>query len=467
MKKYIAFFLACLLLFAAACQKLPPVDNGGSTPGGTEQPGGNTEQPGGNTEQPGGNTEQPGGNTEQPGGNTEQPGGNTEQPGGNTEQPGGNTGNTGNSGTGTGQNPGGYIPSKPSEFPNAVTIRITAVGDNLLHDSVSYSAQMPDGSFDYSVLYTKVADVFRGSDIAFLNQEVMLTGQVSAYPSIAAKAECADALKALGFNVINLATNHTLDKGVSGLETCLQNIHARNFDAVTGAFRTEDESKTQIILEKQGIRFGFLAYTYGINGSGLPAGKKWMVAKIDEEKMRAEVAALRKECDYLIVSMHWGQEYQNTQNSTQEKQAKLLAELGVDLVIGSHPHVLQPAKWYDRPDGGKMYCTYSLGNFISNQRKWSTMLGGILDMTLEFDTNTGALMSVKDAGIIPTVTHYNYYTTSDGFITRDHEVLLLEDYTEDRAAAHGIKNWAGELSLSWLKKHAAGILGEHQRAWAE
>jgi poly-gamma-glutamate synthesis protein (capsule biosynthesis protein) len=338
------------------------------------------------------------------------------------------------------------------------------VGDNLLHDSVSYSAQQADGSYDYSGLYAAVADVFRGSDIAFINQEVMLTGQVSAYPSIAAKAECADALKALGFNVINLATNHALDKGVSGLETCLQNVHDRNFDAVLGAFRSEDESKQQIILEKQGIRFGFLSYTYNINGSGLPAGKKWMVAKIDENKIRAEVTALRKECDYLIVSMHWGTEYQDKQSKTQEKQAKLLAELGVDLVIGSHPHVLQPAKWYDRPDGGKMYCTYSLGNFISNQRKWATMLGGILDITLEFDANNGALIAVKDAGIIPTVTHYNYLTT-DGGITRGHQVILLEDYTEDLATAHGIKNWAGELTLSWLKKHANAVLGEHQRTW--
>lgn len=342
-----------------------------------------------------------------------------------------------------------------------ITIRITAVGDNLLHDSVSYAAQQADDSFDYSVLYKEVASVFQGSDIAFINQEVMLTGQVSAYPSIAARAECADALKEVGFNVINLATNHTLDKGVSGLEACLQNIHEREFDAVTGAFRTKEESAQQIIVEKQGIRFGFLAYTYGINGSGLPSGKEWMIAKIDEAKIRKDVAALRENCDYLIVSMHWGTEYQDVQNKQQEKQAELLAELGVDLVIGTHPHVLQPAKWYDRPDGGKMYCTYSLGNFISNQRKWATMLGGILDMTLEFDAQ-GKLLRVVDAGIIPTVTHYELVATNT---TRKHTVYLLEDYTQQLAENHGISNWAGSLTLKWLQNHASAVLQDQQRTW--
>ena len=412
MKRYLALLLACLLLCTTACQKA-------SVSGGDDVP---ADPPANGT-------------VTDPDGSS-----------GNDTDPDG----SGNSGSGE---------SDGSDKP--ISIRITAVGDNLLHDSVSYTAQQADGSFDYSVLYDKIADVFQGSDIAFINQEVMLTDQVSAYPSIAAKGECADALKEVGFNVINLATNHSLDKGVSGLETCLQNVHDRKFEAVIGAFRTKEESTQQIILEKQGIRFGFLSYTYGINGSGLPSGKEWMISKIDEAKIRREVAALRTQCDYLIVSMHWGAEYQDTHNKQQEKQAALLAELGVDLVIGTHPHVLQPAVWYDRPDGGKMYCVYSLGNFISNQRKWATMLGGVLDMTLEFDAQ-GNLLQVVDAGIIPTVTHYELVAANT---TRGHKVYLLQDYTQQLAESHGIRNWAGEMKLNWLQNHAAAVLQDQQRTW--
>ncbi len=344
--------------------------------------------------------------------------------------------------------------------PETITIRLTAVGDNLLHDSVSYSAQAQDGSFDYSVLYQHVAPMVQQSDLTFINQEVMLTGQVSPYPNIAARGECAQALKAAGFDIINLATNHTLDKGIAGLEASLQNIHAQNFAAVTGAFRTEDESKRQIIVQQQGIRFGFLAYTYDINGKGLSAEDAWRVALIEEEKIRTEVSALRQNCDYLVVSLHWGKEYKDVQNAEQERLAQLMAELGTDLVIGTHPHVLQPAAWYDRPDGGKMYCTYSLGNFISNQRKWATMLGGMLDITLEF-AEDGTLKQVVDAGVIPTVTHYE--TTAAG--SRGHRVYLLEDYTQALAEAHGIRDHAGALTLEWLQNHASAVLGDHLRQW--
>lgn len=357
----------------------------------------------------------------------------------------------------TGEN--GQTPDAPAK-PDTVTLRLMAVGDNLLHDSVSYTARQPDGSFDYSVLYTAMKPVLAQSDLTFINQEVMLTGQVSAYPSLAAKGECADALQDAGFNIINLATNHTLDKGIAGLEACLQNVHSREFDAVLGAFRTKEESKQQIIVEKQGIRFGFLSYTYSLNGKGLSADDAWRVSLTEEQKIRTEVSALRQNCDYLIVSMHWGQEYKDVQNAKQESQAKLLAELGVDLVIGTHPHVIQPAVWYDRPDGGKMYCTYSLGNFISNQRKWATMLGGLLDITLEF-TPDGKLKQVVDAGVIPTVTHYE--TTPEG--SRGHRVCLLQDYTEALAAAHGIRDHAGALTLDWLQKHAAAVLGDQMRTW--
>ena len=377
----------------------------------------------------------------------------SEQQGPNTDITDPDQNGQGNENTGTGN-------TDPDPKPQPVTIRITAAGDNLLHDPISKLAKQPDGTYDYTYIYKDVKKFFQGSDIAYINEEVMLCDVVANYPRFSAMSSVADALLDTGFNVINLATNHSLDRGVSGLELCLKNVHARDFDAVLGAFRTEEESTQQIIIEKKGIRFGFLSYTYGLNGLKLPAGKEWMVSLIEEEKIRTEAEALRENCDYMIVSMHWGNEYQTKQNATQENLAALLAEVGTDLVIGTHPHVIQPAVWYDRPDGGKMYCVYSLGNFVSNQHKLATMLGGLLDMTLEFDATTGELLRVIDAGIVPVVMHFqNSFKVQSAY--------LLEDYTTDLAAAHGIKKYTSPLTTKYLNDLADKVLGDQRRTWGE
>ena len=343
----------------------------------------------------------------------------------------------------------------PEPEPEPISIRITAAGDNLLHNSVSFACALPEGGYDFNPVYANIAKIIAGSDIAFINQEVMLTGEASAYPNLAAPTENADALIAAGFNVINLATNHTLDKGVSGLETCLETVHARPFDAVLGAFRTEEESTQLCIVEKQGIRFGFLSYTYGLNGYRLPADKQWKIALIDEDKIRNDLTAIRSECDYLIVSMHWGNEYQIAENTYQSELAQLLCEGGADLIIGTHPHVLQPMKWLEREDGHKTLCAYSLGNFVSNQHKRATMLGGILEVELLFDED-GTLLETTTAGVIPTVTHYKkgYYT-----------IYQLSEYTDELAAEHGMQGYETPFNMTYLAELSNKILGENAITW--
>ena len=343
----------------------------------------------------------------------------------------------------------------PEPEPEPISIRITAAGDNLLHNTVSFACALPEGGYDFHPVYENIKKIIEGSDIAFINQEVMLTGEASAYPNLAAPTENADALIDAGFNVINLATNHTLDKGVSGLETCLETVHARPFDAVLGAFRTEEESTQLCILEKQGIRFGFLSYTYGLNGYRLPSDKQWKIALIDETKIQNDLAAIRPECDYLIVSMHWGNEYQTTESSYQNELAQLLCDGGADLIIGTHPHVLQPMKWLEREDGHKTLCAYSLGNFVSNQHKRATMLGGILEMELLFEED-GTLKEIASAGVIPTVTHYKkgHYT-----------IYQLTEYTDELAAEHGIQGYETPFNMTYLAELSNKILGENAITW--
>ena len=343
----------------------------------------------------------------------------------------------------------------PEPEPEPISIRITAAGDNLLHNTVSFACALPEGGYDFHPVYENIKKIIEGSDIAFINQEVMLTGEASAYPNLAAPTENADALIDAGFNVINLATNHTLDKGVSGLETCLETVHARPFDAVLGAFRTEEESTQLCILEKQGIRFGFLSYTYGLNGYRLPSDKQWKIALIDETKIQNDLAAIRPECDYLIVSMHWGNEYQTTESSYQNELAQLLCDGGADLIIGTHPHVLQPMKWLEREDGHKTLCAYSLGNFVSNQHKRATMLGGILEVKLLFEED-GTLKEIASAGVIPTVPHYKkgHYT-----------IYQLSEYTDELAAEHGMQGYETPFNMTYLAELSNKILGENAITW--
>ena len=353
------------------------------------------------------------------------------------------------------QEPVPEVLPEPEPEPQPVSIRITAAGDNLLHNSVSFACALPEGGYDFNPVYENISKIIEGSDIAFINQEVMLTGEASAYPNLAAPTENADALINAGFNVINLATNHTLDKGVKGLETCLETVYARPFEAVLGAFRTEEESTQLCILEKQGVRFGFLSYTYGLNGYQLPSDKQWKIALIDEEKIQNDLAAIRSECDYLIVSMHWGNEYQTTENDRQNELAQLLCDGGADLIIGTHPHVLQPMEWLEREDGHKTLCAYSLGNFISNQHKKATMLGGILEVELLFDQD-GTLLETASAGVIPVVTHYKkgHYT-----------IYQLSEYNDDLAAMHGMQGYETPFNMAYLTGLSDKILGENAITW--
>lgn len=345
---------------------------------------------------------------------------------------------------------------EPEPEPENISIRIVAAGDNLLHNTLSNDSRQSDGTYDFYHLYENIAPIVEGSDIAFINQEVMLTGEVSAYPNLAAPAECADALIQAGFNVVNLATNHSLDKGVKGLTACLENVRQRPFDAILGAFLTQEESEEPCIVEKQGVRFGFLSYTYGLNGYSLPKDKSFMIALIDEGKMKRECEAIRPLCDYLIVSMHWGNEYQLTTTGYQRKLAQELCDWGADLIVGTHPHVLEPVEWLENEQAHKTLCVYSLGNFVSGQHKRATMLGGILDVRLTFDPE-GNLLTTDSAGVIPTVTHYK----NKGGYT----IYTLESYTDELCAEHGVKNYESPLTLDYLNDLTGETLGDFAITW--
>ncbi|MBR2472905.1 MAG: CapA family protein [Clostridia bacterium] len=345
------------------------------------------------------------------------------------------------------------IPNEP-EKPKNTVIKIVAAGDNLLHNTISFDAAKDDGTYDFSKIYDRIRHIPTAAQISFVNQEIMLTGKVSGYPSMEAPAEAADALLGAGFNIINLASNHTLDKGEEGLEACIKNVKKRDFDAILGVYETEEESKNYSIVEKNGIVFGFLSYTYGMNGGNLSKGNEWKVDLIDEPKMVKDMKALRPLCDYLIVSMHWGAEYVTEPTSYQRRLGQVLCDYGADLIIGTHPHVLQPLEILkSEKNDHQTICAWSLGNFISNQHRLDTMLGGLLQVELIYDEEK-KLIETRSS-IIPTVTHY-----SDK--SRDYEIYLLEEYTEELASEHGIRKFAeSPLTLQYLKDLAKQVVGDN------
>jgi poly-gamma-glutamate synthesis protein (capsule biosynthesis protein) len=222
-----------------------------------------------------------------------------------------------------------------------------------------------------------------------------------------------------------------------------------------GIFRGGEERETKkSIVTKNGISFGFLSYTYGLNGFSLPAGKEWLVAIIDTEVMAREIDALRPDCDVLVVSMHWGDEFRHTVSETQKKLAAFLAEHSVDLVIGHHPHVTQPCEIIPRPDGKTLTCYYSLGDLLSHTQTDSspdTMLGAMAWVTVtKRGPGTESDISVTGAGIIPTVCHYGKGRRPP------FTVYPLWDYTEELAARHYKSE---KISLEYLYRVSREVFG--------
>jgi poly-gamma-glutamate synthesis protein (capsule biosynthesis protein) len=217
-----------------------------------------------------------------------------------------------------------------------------------------------------------------------------------------------------------------------------------------GIHRSQEERDKPVIIEKNGIRLGFLAYTYGTNGLPVPRDKPFMVSLIDEKIMAEEIEALRPLCDYLVVSMHWGEEYTHVPNGAQRKAAEFLAARDVDLILGHHPHVIQPFESIPRPDGGTTLCYYSLGNFISGQTRNPTLLGALASVTIK---KTDGMITVEEAGAIPVVTHYENGFT--GF-----RVYPLAAYTAELAGKHWARMMGSEVSIPYFSELAKKIFPE-------
>ena len=327
----------------------------------------------------------------------------------------------------------------------ASSVNLLAVGDNLIHIQVIDSGKRADGSYNYDHLYSNVKDIISAADIAVINQETILGGKAfpySGYPRFNSPHEIGTAIINAGFDVILQATNHTMDMGLEGVKSNMA-FWKQNYPdiKVLGINESREEYEQIPVIEKNGIKIAMLNYTYSLNGQPLPKDMPYLVNMLDKKKMEGDIKKAEELADFTIVFPHWGVEYSYEPSKSQKELVDFFYDLGVDLVIGTHPHVLQPVEWVEKRDDHRMLVYYSLGNFISYQREAPRMLGGIAEVTISKDENGTYISS---AGITPIVTHYE-----NGKADYNYAIYRLDDYNESLAKLHGVSKLAKQGSISY------------------
>ena len=268
---------------------------------------------------------------------------------------------------------------KEEEKPKEYSASLVMVGDLLVHDRL-YNAMKTSDGYDFKPALTYIKDIVKDYDIAYYNQETILGGEeigLSSYPSFNSPYEVGDAMIDAGFNLVSLATNHTLDRGEKAITNSVNYWNEHPSVLAVGSYLSFEERDKVRIKEVNNITYTMLNYTYGTNGIKVPEGKEYLVnvwpctgnnlesdTKYQEykEKVKEDIKRVRDKVDVLIVAMHWGVEYTHIPTNYQLDMASFLEEEGVDIIIGTHPHVVMPVTYIN-----DTLVVYSLGNFLSAQ----------------------------------------------------------------------------------------------------
>ena len=273
----------------------------------------------------------------------------------------------------------------PYPFVKENKLSLIMVGDALIHGAVYADAKTGANKYNFLPMFTEVRDVFKGYDLAFYNQETVLGGSeigISTYPRFNSPYEVGDAFLDMGFNLVSLATNHTLDRGFKAIENSRKYWNTKKDSVIAaGSYATQEEKDEVIVKEKNGIKYGLLAYTTLTNGLVRDKGKEYSLNVFDKELVKKDVEKLKEKADLIIVSMHWGVEYSHSVSAEQKEIAKYLSDLGVNVVIGTHPHVVEPVEFV-----GNTLVVYSLGNFISAQIGVEKLTGLVVDVNISKTT---------------------------------------------------------------------------------
>lgn len=304
---------------------------------------------------------------------------------------------------------------------------MSVIGDIMCHNSQYKDAYTGAGTYDFSYVFEDIKGYISEADIAVGNLETTFAGKArgySNYPTFNTPEQLAYNLKAFGIDVVSTANNHCMDKNFSGLVSTLNYLDDAGI-AHTGTNATQEDQNKILIKDVNGIKIAFLAFTYGTNGIPIPSDKPFAVNLIDENLILNQISLAKEQNpDLICVNMHWGTEYQTKQNKEQEKLANLLFSNGVDIILGSHPHVLQPMekKTITLEDGSTKDCfvIYSLGNFMSGQTYPNTRSSVILNMSFTKSGETGKT-TINSVSYVPI---YMYKSASGS--ARRYKVLDIE-----------------------------------------
>lgn len=281
------------------------------------------------------------------------------------------------------------------------------VGDALIHSNIYLDAKNEDGSYDFKPMLEYTKPIIEQYDLKYYNQETILGGKdlgLSSYPRFNSPTEVGDAFIDSGFNLVSLATNHTMDKGEEGVLRSLNYWNSKENIVKAGQYSSFDDRGQERIYDINGIKYAFFSYTTWTNGLETPTGKEYLNNVYSNEKAQEDIEKVKGRVDVILVAMHWGTEYSLGVDEKQTEIANYLSSLGVDIIIGSHPHVVEPVERI-----GKTLVIYSLGNYISDQigieRLTGLMLG--VDIT-KIEENDTAEISVNNirADLVYTYSKY-------------------------------------------------------------
>ena len=344
----------------------------------------------------------------------------------------------------------------------ATTFTLTALGDSLCHNTQYWDAyNKQDDEYDFSYVYEDIRDYTKYTDITIGSLETTFAGKergYSNYPTFNTPDSLATALKYIGVDIISLAGNHALDYGYTGLCRTIDVLDNAGISHL-GTYKTAEDQEKILIKNVKGLNIAFINYTYGTNGIPVPSGKEYCVNLIDKTLIKKQIEQAKdQKVDIIVACMHWGTEYRTTANSEQKELADFLFENGVDIILGNHPHVLEPMekRTITLEDGSEkeVFVVYALGNFTADQRDEITRDSAILNLTIT--KNLDGKISIDKVDYVPIYMYKNTSASSHKFKILDIEKTIYEYETGENKAI-------GSTTYNNLKKQLEkikSILGE-------
>lgn len=342
----------------------------------------------------------------------------------------------------------------PTPEPKEKRVSFLACGDNIIYKGTVSDAKSlaTDGGYDFKPICKNVGNMISGADISFINQETLMCGdgyELSYYPMFNSPQKVGEDLAEVGFDVINISNNHMLDKGKNGLLRTIDFWETQDV-LMIGGYRGRADFENLRIIEKDGIKIAFLSFTEMTNGMRVKESEELFIPYIDEENIQIQLAVANARADFSVVSLHWGDEGAFVPNKEQKRIAQLIADCGGDVILGHHPHVIQPIEWLSGMNGNRTLCAYSLGNFAAEQAYDYNMVGGMLE--LDFVETVDGVKRIENAVFNPTVYHFNARF-------RDNSVHLIQNYSEELAAKHGVRmSYGHTISYERLLKYATDTI---------